>query len=201
MLKAAIACGLLLLGTIPASAQVPGLGVKGGVNLATQRAAGDGGSGELKSLVGLTAGMFATIPMAGWLELQPEALYARKGARVELEGVTADLLIDYLEVPVLVRASKRRAGALGYYVAGGPSFAVQLRARTRTDFGSATEEIDLGDQVERLDFGATIGGGVEIGSLVVDGRYTHGFKDVDTDTSDGVKVTNRTVSITVGFRF
>jgi hypothetical protein len=103
-------------------------------------------------------------------------------------------------VPLLARIS-RRGGRLGYYAAGGPSIAFRLRALTRTKFGDATEEIDIADQVERLDFGVAAGGGVEFGSLVVDGRYTHGLKDIDKDKSDGVKITNRAVSLTVGFRF
>jgi len=199
--RLAAACALSLLGSNPVSAQIPGLGVKGGVNLATQRNAGDEDSStSLKSLVGIVAGVFATLPMASWLDLQPEALYSRKGARAELEGITSDLQIDYLEVPVLARFS-RRGSARGYYIAGGPSIAFQVRARTRTNFGAATEEIDIGDEVERVDLGVAVGGGIEIRSLVIDGRYTHGFKDIDKDKSDGVQVTNRAVSITVGFRF
>jgi hypothetical protein len=104
-------------------------------------------------------------------------------------------------VPVLARFSKHGAGRNGYYFAGGPFVAFRLRARTRATFSGATEEIDIGEDVERLDFGLTGGGGVEIGSWVFDGRYTHGLKDIDKDKSDSVKVTSRAVSITAGFRF
>jgi len=197
----AVACGFALLGSFPAFAQVPGLGVKGGVNLATQRNAGDDDDGGgLKSRLGIVAGAFATFPLASWLEFQPEALYSVKGASADIEGVTASVQLDYLEVPLLARIS-RRGGRLGYYAAGGPAIAFRLRALTRTKFGDATEEIDIADDVERLDFGVAVGGGVEFGSLVFDGRYTHGLKDVDKDKSDAVKVTNRAVSLTVGFRF
>ena len=46
-----------------------------------------------------------------------------------------------------------------------------------------------------------MGGGVEIGSIVIDGRYTLGLQDIDKDTSDTIKTTNRAVSLTVGFKF
>jgi hypothetical protein len=184
----------------PAFAQIPGLGVKGGVNLATQRNSGDeGNSDDIKSLVGFVGGAFATFHLVSFLEVQPEVLYSIKGARADFEGIASKLLIDYLEVPLLLRVSKR--GGIGYYAAGGPSVAFQMRARTRTKFAGSTEEIDISDQVERLDFGMAIGGGVEIGSLVFDGRYTHGLYDVDKDKSDSVKVTNRALSFTAGFRF
>ena len=38
-------------------------------------------------------------------------------------------------------------------------------------------------------------------AIFVDGRYTHGFSDIDKDTSDDVKITNRAVSLTVGIKF
>mgnify|MGYP003289963483 CR=1 FL=1 len=44
-------------------------------------------------------------------------------------------------------------------VVGGPAFGYLLRARTRADFGEATEEIDVADEVERFDFGVVVGAG------------------------------------------
>lgn len=195
-----IITAIALLSPPPAAAQIPGLGVKAGINLASQRTGDDGEDPGLKSLRGLVAGVFATLPVTSWLELQPEALYSVKGSSFEESGIRADVLLDYLEVPVLARFSMG-GGGLAYYVAGGPFAGFRLRARTRTKFDTATEIIDIDEQVERLDYGLAAGGGVEFGSLVVDGRYTHGMKDVDKDTSDRVKVTNRSVSITLGFRF
>jgi hypothetical protein len=197
-----LACGLMLLCAHPLFAQIGGLGVKGGVNLATIRNSGDGSDEPaMKSLAGLVAGVFATLPLVSWLELQPEALYSMKGARLDFEGVNGSVLLDYLEVPVLTRYSRRGTGPSGYYVAGGPAAAFRLRARTRTKFGGATEEIDIADDVERLDFGVAIGGGFEHGSLVIDGRYTHGLKDIDKDKTDGITTKNRALSITFGVKF
>lgn len=193
---------LVLASTSPVFAQLPGLGVKGGVNLATQETSGeDAGDDGLKSMPALVAGVFMTFPIASWLEFQPEALYSVKGSKFEESAFSSKALIDYLEVPILARVSRRGSGRMGFYVAGGPYVAVQLRARTRTTFGNATEEIDIGDDIERTDFGFAAGGGVEWGSLVFDGRYSHGLKDVDKDRSDDIKVTNRAITITAGFRF
>ncbi len=196
-----VACAFALLCTATASAQGRTLGVKGGVNLATQRNTGEGDCADLQSRVGFVAGVFATLPLFSRLELQPEALFSSKGARVDLEGVDASLAVDYLEVPVLARFSRRGGGKLHYYVAGGPSVGFLLRAVTRTTFTTATEEVDISDQVNKFDFGVAMGGGVEIGSLVIDGRYTLGLQDIDKDKSDAVKTTNRAVSLTVGFKF
>jgi hypothetical protein len=195
-----VTTAIALLAAAPAAAQVPGLGVKAGLNLASQNTGDAGEDPGLQSLRAIVAGVFATLPVTSWLEVQPEALYSVKGSSFEDGGIKAKVLVDYLEVPVLARFSMG-GGRLAYYAAGGPFVAVRLRARTRTTFDSATEEIDVSDEVQRVDYGLAAGGGVEFGSLVVDGRYTHGLKDVDKDTSDRVKVTNRSISITLGFRF
>ena len=198
---AGLAALLILVCGSPALAQIPGLGVKGGINLATQKTSGeDGGDDGLKSLPALVAGVFMTFPIASWLEFQPEALYSVKGSKFEDEAFVSKVLIDYLEVPMLARVS-RRGGRLGYYAAGGPYVALRLRARTRTEFSGATEELDIAEDVERLDFGVSAGGGVEWRSFVFDARYSHGVKDLDADRSDEIKVTNRAITLTAGFRF
>ena len=200
--RAACLAVLFALVSTPLFAQFPGLGVKGGVNLASQETSGeDAGDDGLTSFPAIVAGAFTTYRLLSWLEFQPEVLYSVKGSRFEDSGFTATALIDYLEVPLLARVSRHGSGRLGFYAAGGPYFALQMRARTRMKFSGSTEEQDIGDQVERTDFGMSIGGGVEFGRLVFDGRYVHGLKDVDKDRSDGIKVTNRAVAITAGFRF
>lgn len=184
-----------------ASAQGYSAGVRGGVNLATVNADSEDGSSAFDHHVRGVFGGFVNIPLFSSIELQPEVLYSMKGAKFVEEAIDAALLLDYLEVPVLGRMSWRVFDNSRFYVAGGPSFGLRVRARTRAEFSGSTEERDISDDVERFDFGAVAAAGFEFGSLVVDGRYTHGFSDVDKDTSDGVKVKNRVVSLTVGLRF
>jgi len=199
---ACLAAVVTLTFTSPLFAQIPGLGIKGGVNLATQETSGEGaGDDGLKMFPGLVAGVFMTFPIASWLDLQPEVLYSVKGSRFAESGFSGTLLIDYLEVPLLARVSRRGSGRTGFYAAGGPYVAFKLRARTRVKFGGSTEEMDVAEDVEGMDYGLSVGGGLEFGSLVFDGRYSYGLKDIDKDLSDGIKVTNRAVTVTAGFRF
>jgi hypothetical protein len=197
----AFALAVAGLFSVPALAQGLGLGVKGGVNIATQRFQGDDGSPGVDPRIGAVAGVFATLRLLPWLDLQGEGLYAMKGTRLDLESVQSSVWLDYLEVPILAKVSRRGGGARRYFVAAGPSVGVRLRGRTRTKFGDSTEEIDIGDELERLDFGVAAGGGVDLGSIVLDGRYTLGLTDTDKDKTDTVTVTNRTISFTVGFKF
>lgn len=197
----ASALGLLLLCATTGAAQGLSVGVRGGVSLASLKFEGEASGPTLDSRIGGIGGAFVTIPLVSWLELQPEVLYAMKGGRLDDNGIKSQVWLDYIDVPVLVRFSRRGTGAFGYYLLGGPSFGLRVRARTRTDFGGATEEIDIGDQVERSDLSAVLGGGVEFGSLVIDGRYSLGLTDIDKDKTDGVAVTTRAFSFTAGVRF
>ena len=192
---------LLAVCSSPAFAQGMRKGVRGGINFTTTKTTGEDQNGAVDWQLRGVFGGFVTWRAASWIELQPEMLYAMKGAKGEEFGIVAKLLLDYIEIPVLARISRGSTDARSWYVVGGPSFGYLLRAKTRADFGSSTEEIDVIDEVERFDLGVVAGGGIEFGRLVVDGRYIHGLSDIDKDTTDDVKVTNRAVSVTVGFRF
>jgi hypothetical protein len=203
-MKHALGC-LIVLCLAAGSAAAQGLqpGVKGGVNLANvSNVSGEGGDGSpgFDARVGLVAGVFATWRPISWLELQPEVLVTSKGAALADEGIDARLVLDYLEVPLLARVSRRVSGAT-VYAAAGPTVAWLLRAKTRIAFDGSTEEIDMKEDVEPFDIGVAMGGGVEIGAFVIDGRYTLGLSDIDADRGDAITIRNRVISLTAGFRF
>ena len=180
-----------------ASAQGLTIGVKGGVNISTVNFESADDDLTLDWRLGAVAGGFVRFPVLSWLELQPEVLYSVKGGTQEGFGVSSSVLLDYLEVPVLARMPL--GGGRKYFAVAGPYVGFRMRARTRTEFSGSTEEMDIGDSVERLDFGLAVGGGVEIGSLVFDGRYSFSLGDIDAD--DDGKGKNRVVTATVGYRF
>ncbi len=197
---AVLVCLLTLVWGSIASAQGLSFGARAGINIAEASFDSDADGPDTSARIGIVSGGFVTIPLVSWLELQPEVLYSQKGAGFNEEGIDSSVRLDYVEFPILARVSRRGSG-LQYYIAGGPSLAVRVRARARADFGGATEEIDISDEVETTDFGVAFGGGIELGRLVVDARYTLGLKDVDKDDTDAVKVTNRAFSFTAGVRF
>lgn len=179
----------------PAPAQIA-YGVKAGVNFADVAIDPDEGASSSGRL-GALAGMFATIPIAWGLTLQPEAIYTIKGASFEVEGFETNYIVDYVEVPVLARFRVLKSA----YVLAGPSMAFRVRARNRIAFGGSTEEIDLDNDVETFDVGIAGGIGMDVGRWLVDARYTHGLSDTDKDRSDDVKIRNRVLSFSAGFRF
>jgi hypothetical protein len=192
----ALALACLLLATGTASGQEMRFGLRGGANLSTVRNDTSLGSGGFTMRQGLVAGAFFSWSL-GWVNLQPEALYTSKGAALDVQGIDSKLVLDYLEVPVLARWSLGRR----LYVAAGPALAWRLKARSRTKFSGATEEIDLADTVKRYDAGVVGAVGIRFGKIVVDGRYTHGLLDIDSDTGDEVTVRNRAITISAGVAF
>lgn len=147
------------------------------------------------------AGAFVTVPLFRGFELQPEVLYSSKGAKLDDEGIQSTLILDYVEVPVLGRMSGNAFRGGRFYVVAGPSFGVRVRAKSKTVFSGSTEEFDISGEIERLDVGVTAGAGLQFGALVIDGRFTYGLSDIDSDKTDAVKVTNRVFSLSAGLRF
>lgn len=199
-LLAALAACLLI--TDPAAAQGLTAGVRAGVNVA-DLSFPDEELAAFDPIVRFVAGGYVTVPLTSWLELQPEALYSMKGASSGGEGgIETEVLLDYLEVPILARHSWRGRPGRAYFILGGPAFGVRLRARSKTAFNSSVDEVDLSDDIERLDVGITAGGGVELGAIVIDARYTFGLGDLDASSSAGsAKIANRVFSVTAGLRF
>ena len=182
---------LTIASAAPALAQMS-YGVKAGINYADVSFDGDVAS---SGRVGLLAGGFVTLPLCGWLAAQAEVIYTVKGTSVDIADIETDFIVDYVEVPLLARISFRK----NMYVAGGPSMAFRVRARSRTDFGGSTEEIDVKDDVESFDLGVVGAVGIEFGKWVFDGRYTHGLSDLDP--SEDAKTRNRVFSFSAGIKF
>lgn len=93
----------------------------------------------------------------------------------------------------------RRGSAV--HIFAGPSFNVRLRARGEGTFQGETSEQDISEDIEPFEIGLVVGAGVEIGRLILDGRYAWGLSDLDKDDTDDVIVKNRVLSLTAGIRF
>jgi hypothetical protein len=203
-MRGAAACVLALTAIAAASdagAQGLSYGVKGGIALADLDATGEDSAVPTDFRVGLVAGGFITWPLAGRLEFQPEVLYTQKGSKADVLGGTSTQKLDYLDIPLLLSYRLKGSRERNLAVFGGPSLGVRLRARSNAAFGGGSFEDDVSDQVKSTDFAAVAGVAYHRGRLVVDGRYSWGFTDIDRDTGDGVEIRNRGISILAGWRF
>lgn len=196
-----------------ASGQVTG-GLKVGLNDAgmSQTPEPTDGSVTLSNRQVLLAGGFFEVPLARHIAIQPEVLFVMKGRRVSINqaGLTADSTAKFtsLDVPVLVRVDVPTRGAITPYLYAGPNIGFVLTAKAVTTLsGSVTtpgtsQETDVKDTLKSTEVGVAVGGGVRLGRLLAELRYTRGLTNILADPgSSGVKVTNHALAVIGGVRF
>lgn len=179
---------IALLASGAAEAGVTGLSLKGGLSLATfhgdlpfsplvpndYRSAGGGG-------------LAVTFGTGAWL-FQPEVLYVSKGTSLRRSELTdaggsvvgtieTNLVVNYLEVPLLARLGFRSQGTVSPYLIGGPT----VGFRTSQDYqvaGAIQSSNEIGF-FHPMDLGVALGSGFELGRGAHRGlfevRYTIGL--------------------------
>ena len=204
-----LAAGLLLILTLPAAsaiAQEREFGAKLGPNFSVLALDADFEGEDYDRRIAIAVGGFLVLPVARHISVQIETLFNPKGAKLHDEefGATSTLLLNYLEFPVLARVSG--PGPRSLHAFAGPYFAIRVGATRQISTSgpgfTAGERTDMGDEVERFDTGLVAGGGFHLGQyMVIDARYSWGFRDVNTDTTDGIHFRHRVLTVLAGMRF
>jgi len=104
-----------------------------------------------------------------------EALYAQRG--VTNSGTTDERKLDYVDVPVFLRALFPTPGIAPYAYAG-PQVSFELRCRAG---GAACPDTDR----PSTSYAAVIGGGARLGAtsaITIEGRYIYGLSDLKLST-------------------
>ncbi len=201
----------------PASAQV-GFKLAGGVDLT--RLFG-GGVGDTQQREGLGFGGSLSLLSMGPATLVAEGYYRQKGAKgVQelgdqlIEGGSAEIGLDYVEVPLLLRLNLPTLGTRVLpYVQGGPAFAWRIACSIKLDATSSTTKQDcadltggnLSETLRDYEQGLVLGGGIDVavgsvGALNVDARLTQGLSRIN-EMSSGGAVKNRVFSVMLGYSF
>lgn len=201
---------LLLLAASPAAAQERQLGLKGGASLSTlNRERTLTGDEPFGIRAGMTIGPYLVLPLSNRVAVQLEMLFTEKGGSLRLidpsivQGtVSTRYKFQYLDVPALARIRGPRVMSATLFGFAGPTLSLRMDARQQlafSDVGAFGFERDLANEMKRLDLGVTLGGGAQVGRLVVDLRYTHGLSNV-VDEDNGTALANRGFLVTAGFR-
>ena len=189
----------LLACAATAHAQGPSAGIRAGINLADLSFSSETEVTDSKNLTGLVAGVFATVPVNDVFAFQPELLFSMQGTRFTDGGETAKIKIDYVQVPMLGRFKLMKGSPVAVLV--GPTLGFRSRARIEAPGAPADFDDDFGDEIKRVDVGLVTGVGVDVGRLVLDGRYTWGLVNISKDTNDPGTAKHRFFSATAGIRF
>jgi outer membrane protein W len=182
--------------TAPLCAENMMFGIKGGVSLANL-------SGEdvynNSIRYGGTGGVFMRYTVSDIFAVQPEALFAMKGAKYEADGLKSQEKVNYIEVPVLVRATLPNESKMKPSVFLGPAIGILLSHKITNG-----EEIDIKDATKNSDIGVVAGAGVEYmlekGCVLLDARYEMGLSSIMKKVGGEQRdVKNSVISVTVGY--
>ncbi|HEX3235574.1 MAG TPA: porin family protein [Gemmatimonadales bacterium] len=135
--------------------------------------------GDLKTRTGFTGGLYAGY-RAAVLGFDVEGLYAQRGARSDESFATAETKLDFIDVPVYVKAMIP-AGGIQPFVYAGPQISFEVRCRT-----AAGAECAANSPRKKTDYAGVVGAGLRFGSssagLGIEGRYIYGLRNLDVST-------------------
>jgi hypothetical protein len=198
--KLSVVFGIVMAIAGTASAQDKPItwGVKGGVSFNT--VSGDDSESDTGNRTGFVVGLFFNAPANQRISFRPEFLFATGGAKFtdsSGSGETADLKLDFFEVPLLADIHLNHGSATPVSLLLGPSFGF----RTRAEFEGGGQTEDIKDEVESMNYSFVTGVAVEASGLVIDGRYNWGLRNLDKSAGSGESSKTRSFVISLGYRF
>ncbi len=195
---------LLAFAALPQTAAA-GIGIKGGFSLARFSASTTEPMPiSFVNNAGVVAGVSADLGF-GPLSIQPEILYARMGAKAQVESVEIKYLLDYIQVPVLLKLRVVQAGPVRPVICAGGYGSWMIKGQGSSTNGVDSESEDITEYMNRFDYGFVGGAGVEFKlpgvRLSVEGRYNFGLANVLKDPENGSVLKNRTLMALIGVGF
>jgi opacity protein-like surface antigen len=185
MKKILLAAVLFIATSATIQAQLLQIGVKAGVNFASQT--GDAFPGQSFDKEGITsyhAGLVAEIKLLDKFSVQPELLYSTQGATYKNAVDEFKNELGYLSIPVMAKFYLTDSFSLEV----GPQASFLLNEKNDFDVENA----------ETFDFAVNAGLGFKITkNIFVQGRYSLGL----TEASKTADVKNSTVQLSAGFMF
>jgi hypothetical protein len=208
---------VILLFTISLESFAQSFGIRAGMNLSTVLCKDDDGtySNNYKMRPGFNVGAIALFPINKTFSFEPGLLLSTKGYKEKYSEPgyeeTENFNLLYIDVPLNVKASfdvgsVKLFGMLGPYIGIGVSGKDKYKGTESGQSFSDSYTVKWGsdadnDDLKRLDFGATIGAGVDIKSFQISISYDLGLANVSSFTDYGTKVKNRVLAISVGYFF
>ena len=197
------------------------IAVKAGVNFSNMLFEEDEQSVEdlaRDGAVKFVGGLSFILPLGDAVAIQPELLFVQKGAEntatILGQEITTDLTYNYLDIPLLLRLSlgDTHGEGLGIYVNGGAYVGYAFNGKITTsspNFPDTETDVTFGDEDDqrRIDYGFALGGGLTLGNLFFDLRYTHGTNnilddDANNSNDNGLKkMQHRGLALTTGLIF
>ncbi len=193
---------VILLGTTVFAQKKVHIGVKGGF-INTDFSGTD--NNDFDKRAGFSTGVFFhTISKKGFFGIQPEMLYAQKGAFLIKNDLKTEYLFHYAETPIMFKISIP-IKVIHIKALIGPYAGFKIQENI-TEKNLLTNEVrKVTDDTSGFDFGMTGGAGIDLmlGSLLLtaDARYNLGFKELGgVDELEDVKNSNFSINVGVGIK-
>lgn len=132
-------------------------------------------------LTSFNAGLFANLPITGFISIQPELLFSRKGAELTYNNAFADgtakFKLNYIEVPILLKLNLTK----NFNIHAGPYFAYLIDAQVTNETVNGNfnfEDNFNNDDFNKIDAGVAVGLGVDFDLIGIGARYNYGLSTV-----------------------
>lgn len=172
-----LSVALIFVGNTMAEAQDDARsGIKGGLNLSNLYI--DDVEDE-NVRAGFHAGIYTQLLLAPGFAIQPELLYATKGAKADynLAGIQGEskFNLNYIDLPVLLTFKLGDAADIhiGPYI----SYLLGVNTSTDGDLGSSRTELDR-DDYEKWDYGLAGGLALNFNPVTIGVRYNYGLNEI-----------------------
>lgn len=204
--------------------------VQGGVNLANITKTTDGQTEENNMLTTFNAGILGRFGLSKVVDLETGLLFTGRGSKAEtyfVNGSTTDNFVKtkfnpfYIEAPLNLVVRFPVKGTKGLFIHGGPYAAIGVSGKSTTDqkllgiSKQSENDIEFADddpftsrqedasyyKLKRFDFGLNVGGGIDLGKVLLKANYGYGLTKINSTESNNVsddKNKYRTVSLSLG---
>ena len=161
------------------------LGLKGGINFSNLFTE-DKKAEKDNVLAGFNVGLFAKLPLAKFIAIQPELYFTTKGAEITYANAfvdgTAHFRLNYIELPVLVVVNitdnlNIHAGPYAAYLING-----NVKNESNINLFDFEKNIN-DDSYNRFDGGLQLGAAIDIGTLSLGARYSYGLTKVGRENN------------------
>jgi len=201
---------IIMISMLSIQSYAQSFGVKGGLSLANMLVEDEDEtySDEFSMKPGFHIGGVFDYSLSDFLSIETGLLLNNKGFKLEEDDYTMKYNLFYLDIPITLKASYDLSDNLAMYGDIGPYLGLGLSGKVKGEYDGETDETDIEwgnnedeDDLKRFEFGATFGGGVEIGAIQVGISYDLGLANISSYTDYGVAFKNRVLKFSVGYIF